>query len=309
MGQVLKKVRIIINPNSGLGVSLRILLETFSEYWDTDGRELSFQLSKSAEDGRHKARKAVADGVELLMVVGGDGVINTIGSELLGTEVVLGVIPTGSGNGFARHFGIPLVPSKAVKALVKSQATRIDVGEANGRPFFVTCSMAWDAALVKTFEKSPVRGIFPYVFAAAYELFDYKAEKFKVQIDDEAERVFNCPMLFTVANLTQYGGGARIAPKATADDGFLWLTCALREDIPKLIPNLLKLFDGSIHQVRDIFIQPFHSMRVIRETDQPIQVDGELVQSGPEVEISIRPKALRVLVPSSHDLEVAELLE
>ncbi len=298
-----KKVRVIINPNSGLGVSMRILLETISELWDCDGREVTLQVSKSAGDGRDKARRAIEDGVEILIVVGGDGVINTIGSELLGSETVLGVIPTGSGNGFARHFGIPLNPSKATKELVRAESTRIDVGVANGRPFFVTCSMAWDAALVKTFEKSPVRGIFPYVFAAAYELFDYKSEKFRVCIDGAKEREYNRPMLFTVANLTQYGGGAKIAPKAAADDGYLWLTCALKEDIPKLIPNLFKLFDGSIHQVSDIHIEPFQKMTVHRETAQPIQVDGELVESGADVEISIRPKALRVLVPQASGRE------
>ena len=294
-------VRVIINPKSGLGVSLRILLETFEEVWDTEGRIVTYQFTKSAEDGAEKARQAIADGVNILIVVGGDGVINTIGRELLGTEVVLGVVPTGSGNGFARHFGIPLLPSKAVKALATATPMRIDVGEANGRPFFVTCSMAWDAALVKTFEKSPVRGIFPYVFAAAYELFDYKAENFRVMIDGEKEREFKNPMLFTVANLTQFGGGARIAPKAKADDGSLWLTCALKEKIPWLIPNLPKLFDGSIHDVPEVHIQPFHTMRVVRETAQPIQVDGELLESTSEVNIRILPKALWVLAPGEEE--------
>lgn len=297
MSAASEQVRVIINPKSGLGVSLRILLETFEEVWDKDGRVVSYQLTQSAEDGREKARRAVDDGVGTLIVVGGDGVINTIGRELLNSETVLGVVPTGSGNGFARHFGLPLLPSKAVKALATAKPTRIDVGEANGRPFFVTCSMAWDAALVKTFEKSPVRGILPYVFAAAYELFDYKAEIFNVSIDDGPSREFSHPMLFTVANLTQYGGGARIAPKAQADDGFLWLTCALKADIPRLIPNLPKLFDGSIHDVPEVHIQPLRHMRVIRESSQPIQVDGELVDSPAEVNIRILPRALRVLAP------------
>jgi diacylglycerol kinase (ATP) len=107
-------VRIMINPKSGLGVSMRILLQTFSEVWDCDGRLVTYQLTKSAEDGRAKARQALRDGVDTLIVVGGDGVINSIGSELLNTPVTLGVIPTGSGNGFARHFGIPLNPGKAI---------------------------------------------------------------------------------------------------------------------------------------------------------------------------------------------------
>lgn len=292
-----RRIRVLINPRSGLGVSLRILLDTFQEVWDGDGREVTYQFSRSASDGCDKARRAVDEGVETLIVVGGDGMINTIGSVLLDTDTVLGVIPTGSGNGFARHFGIPLMPSQAVKALIKGTPQSIDVGTANGHPFFVTCSMAWDAAIVKSFEKSPMRGILPYVFAAAYELFDYQAERFRVRMDDQPEEVFEYPMLFTVANLTQYGGGARIAPQAKPDDGSLWLTAALRADVPRLIPSLPKLFDGSIDNVPAIRSKRFQRMTVTRESAQPIQVDGELLESEATVEVGIRPRALRVLVP------------
>lgn len=297
MNSECSKVRVMINPKSGLGVSMRVLLQTFSDVWEQDGRELTFQLTKSAADGRAKARRAIEEGVGTLIVVGGDGVINSIGAELLNSPVSLGVIPTGSGNGFARHFGIHLNPGKAIRQLVDARTEAIDVGIANGRPFFVTCSMAWDAALVKTFEKSPVRGILPYVFAAAYELFDYKSERFRVSIDGGPESVYEHPMLFTVANLTQFGGGAQVAPGAKADDGLLWLTAAMRDDVPRLIPNLYKLFDGSIGDVPEVKTTSLHEMRVRRETGQPIQLDGELVQSPPEVHIQLRPKALKVLVP------------
>jgi YegS/Rv2252/BmrU family lipid kinase len=303
MNSTAQKVRIIINPKSGLGASMGNLMQTFTEFWDCDGREITYQLTKSAEDGRAKARRAIEEGVDSLIVVGGDGVINSIGAELLDSPVSLGVIPTGSGNGFARHFGINLSPGKAIRQLVHAKPEAIDVGLANGRPFFVTCSMAWDAALVKTFEKSPVRGILPYVFAAAYELFDYKSERFHVRIDDEPEAVYDHPMLFTVANLTQFGGGARIAPNAKADDGFLWLTAAFRDDVPRLIPNLYKLFDGSLGDVPEVKITPLREMRVRRETGQPIQLDGELVDSPPEVHIQLRPKALNVLVPPPAEKE------
>ena len=74
--------------------------------------------------------------------------------------------------------------------------------------------MAWDAALVRSFDKSPVRGILPYVFAAAYELIEYKPQTFRVEIDHKEQETYTEPMVCTVANLTQYGGGAIIAPQA-----------------------------------------------------------------------------------------------
>ncbi|WFB35339.1 diacylglycerol kinase family lipid kinase [Kiritimatiellota bacterium B12222] len=293
-----QNILVLINPNSGLGVSLRILLDTFQDVWDQDGRRVWYQLSKSKADSEDKVRLAIQKGIDTIFVVGGDGMINSIGTQLLGTDVRLGVIPTGSGNGFARHFEIPLTPQKAIQTLAKGKTMSIDVGHANGRPFFVTCSLAWDAAIVKSFEKSPVRGIIPYIFAATYELFDYKPEVFQLELDGIDQGTVEQPMLFTIANLTQYGGGALIAPQATADDGYLWLTYAKKADVPKLIPQLPKLWDGKIGEIDGVTIKKFKQLRVIRESAQPIQVDGELVTSPKEVEIKIQPHALKVLVPS-----------
>jgi YegS/Rv2252/BmrU family lipid kinase len=295
----IRRILVLINPRSGLGVSLRVLLDAFQEVWDTGERMVTYQFSRSQEDGIRKLDQAIADGIDTVFVVGGDGMINTVGGHLLGSGIKLGVIPAGSGNGFARHFEIPLQPDRAVKALAKGSVRSIDVGFANGRPFFVTCSLAWDAAIVKSFEKSPVRGVLPYVFAAAYELFDYKPENFEISLDDGPCLQVEEPMLFTIANLTQYGGGALIAPQARADDGFLWLTYAQKANVPKLIPQLPKLFEGKINQVDGITSTQFTRLEVHRETAQPLQVDGELMECDSNVEITLRPRALKVLVPQA----------
>jgi YegS/Rv2252/BmrU family lipid kinase len=291
------RVLVLINPNSGLGVSIRVLLNTFQDVWDQGERTVSYQMSKNTADGKRKVEQAVKDGIGTIIVVGGDGMINTIGQLLLDTEIQFGVIPTGSGNGFARHFDIPLNPTKAIQTLATASSRKIDVGTANGRPFFVTCSLALDAAIVKSFEKSPVRGILPYIFAATYELFDYKPELFEIELDNEPRKQIEYPMLFTIANLTQYGGGAVIAPRAKADDGFLWLTYACKSQVPRLIPQLPQLFNGKIEKAQGIEITKFTRCIVYRETAQPIQVDGELMESPAKVEINIRPRALRVLTP------------
>jgi diacylglycerol kinase family enzyme len=213
------------------------------------------------------------------------------------------VIPTGSGNGFARHFGIPLDVSDAVKALAGAQRCLIDVGTANGRPFFVTCSMAWDATIVRSFETLPFRGILPYVFAGAAELLGYVAQPFDVEIDGRVKLVFPDPIIFTVANLTQYGGGAQIAPQALPDDGFMEMVVVRRQDMPLLLANIGRVFNGTIDQIPQVFTQRFHRMRVRRQSAAPIQVDGELVDAGPDVEICLLPQALTVLVPDDSATE------
>ena len=293
----LRRVRVLVNPKSGLGFSFDSFWGIVEEQFGPFGADVSYQFSRDVADGRRKAEGAVRDGVDALIVVGGDGMVNSIGSALVGTPVALGVVPTGSGNGFARHFGIPLDLPGAVRALARSRRRAIDVGAANGRPFFVTCSLAWDAAIVRGFEAFPFRGIVPYVFAAASELIAYEPQPFEVALDGEPAQVFADPVIFTLANLTQYGGGAQIAPQARSDDGQMEMVVVLRQDLPLVLVNVARLFNGTLDRLPQVLTRRFRTLTVRRRHATPIQLDGELVDAGAEVEIRLLPQTLSVLVP------------
>jgi len=293
----IRRVRVFISPRSGIARMVGSIQQELEKCWDVPGVDLTYQVSRDAEDGRIKARRAVEDGVDTVLVVGGDGIVNTIGSELVGSSVALGVIPAGSGNGLARHFGIPLTPKKAVQALATASRQRIDVGTANGRPFFVTCSMAWDAALLRTFEQFPVRGILPYVFSAAYEFLGYVPQPIHVTLDGKEELSFADPLVFTLANLTQYGGGARIAPQACPDDGCLELVVVLRQDAPWVFANLAKLFDGTLDELPQVITRRFQRLEVRRDAPAPIQVDGEVIHAPATVSVEVLAGSLNILAP------------
>ncbi len=305
MGADIRKVLALVNPRSGVSGAAADAMRIVARHWDRSGIDLSFKFSHSESDGRAKVRRAIESGIDTVLVVGGDGMVNTIGGELVGTDVALGVVPTGSGNGFARHFDIPLQPDDAAEALVKARRQSIDVGMANGRSFFVTCSMAWDATIVRTFEKSPVRGVFPYVLAGVYEFIDYQPQPFTVILDGEPERVFEDPLVFTVANLTQYGGGAQIAPSACPDDGFLELVFIARRHAPALLPMLPRLFTGTFDRTPYVKTFRLSRMKVRRRQPAPIQMDGELLEAAAEIEIEVRPRALSVLIPESARVDAA----
>ena len=293
----LRKVLVLINPKSGLPRTFSTMRQAFDRYWERDDLELSYQFTQSKEDGIAKAQRAVDRGVDTLIVSGGDGTVSTISRVLVGTDTVLGVIPSGSGNGFARHFGIPLSAPKAVEALAQATVKPIDVGVVNGMPFFVTCSMAWDAAIVRSFDKSPLRGIIPYVFAGVQEFFDYRPQDMSVELADGETLDFHLPVLFTIANLTQYGGGAMIAPHAKEDDGKLELVVGLQRDFALILANLPRLFDGSINRFPRIISRSSEAMTIRRVNPVPIQVDGEVVEAPEVIEVSVKPGALKVLVP------------
>ncbi len=293
----MRRVLILFNKRSGMPRSIESISWKAKALLAESGCEVSVDESLSVDDGQNKAVKAVDHGFDSVIVVGGDGMVNSIGSVLVGTETALGVIPVGSGNGFARHFNIPLKPEIAVRGIKHVCKRRIDVGMVDEKPFFVTCSMAWDAAIVRTFDKLPFRGVLPYVFSAVYEFFEYERQPFHVLLENMEELYFESPVIFTAANLTQYGGGAKIAPGASPDDGYLELIVISQADAPRVLAKFHKLFDGTIDKMEEVLTRQFKKLKVIRSKPAPIQIDGELVEAGREVVIDVHPESLSVLVP------------
>lgn len=253
-------------------------------------------MSKSPEDGCAKILRAVGDGVDTVIVVGGDGMVNSIGSVLMDTSVALAVIPAGSGNGFARHFNIPLNPERAAKALMGGYRMSIDVGMADGHPFFVTCGLAWDAELTRGFHESPVRGILPYVISGISGYFTYTPQNYDLILDGELFTA-KAPMLCTIANLTQYGGGAMIAPDAEPDDGYLMLVVVPHMDPVYLLTQIHRLFNGTLKKAEGVVMRKFKRLEIIRHREDPIQLDGELVPVQKDFVIDVKPLALQAIVP------------
>ncbi|VGO14361.1 Diacylglycerol kinase [Pontiella desulfatans] len=292
----MKQVLVLINPKSGVGGPYRYITAV-QNAWDNDEHDVFYQFSQSAADGAAKVRRAIEYGIDTVLVVGGDGMVNTIGCELVGTNVSLGVIPAGSGNGFARHFKIPLQPVAAAEALLHGHTAPIDVGKVNNRLFFVTCSMAWDAALVESFEKYPFRGLVPYVLAGAQQLLEYRAQPFHVDLDGELLELKH-PLIFTVANLSQFGSDFLVAPDAQADSGNLELVAIEKKDVPLVLTQVHRFIEKTFHHHPLVTNRHFKKMTVRRETPSPIQVDGELLQAETEVHIEVLPSALNVIIPN-----------
>lgn len=292
-----RRIVVLVNRKSGLTWSFDAMRRAFEQHWEKPGVDLKYQFTQDVEDGERKTRRCIDDGVDTVVVVGGDGTVSTIGRILVGSPVALGVIPVGSGNGFARHFGIALSPERAVRQLAAAGRQAIDVGVANGTAFLVTCSMAWDASLVKHFERMPIRGVLPYVLAGVQEFFEHRPRRIAATLDTGETMVFDDAMVFTIANLTQFGGGARIAPHARPDDGRLELVVAMRQDIARLVANIGRLFDGTLSELPEVAFHSFRSMHVSRGEPGPIQIDGELVEAGAELDITVNTGSLNVLVP------------
>jgi YegS/Rv2252/BmrU family lipid kinase len=294
-----RSVRALINRRSGFRLSLEGIIRVIRDTWDCDGIQFECHETRSKEDGREKARQAITDGVEMLVVVGGDGTINSIGAELVGSDVALAVVPIGSGNGFARHFGIPLQTRRAARALKDGYRKRIDIGIAAGHPFLITCGMAWESELVRGFQQSLIRGKSSYVFAGVTRYFMYTPQKIKLTLDGD-EVVELEPRILTATNLNQYGAGLKIVPDAEPDDGILNLLAIPEADLIKqVITQVPHLLEGNLWEVGGARRWTFRRLSVERERADSIQIDGELVSAERDFIIEVVPSALTIVVPSS----------
>jgi YegS/Rv2252/BmrU family lipid kinase len=291
----MKKVLVLINPKSGISGPFRYIM-AIQNVWDNGEYDIFYQFSRSAVDGIEKVRRAIDLGVTTILVVGGDGMVNTIGCELVGSDVRLGVMPAGSGNGFARHFKIPMQPGPAAEALLNGQTAKIDVGKVNDRMFFVTCSLAWDGALVETFEKYPFRGLVPYVLAGAQQLLEYRAQPFHIEMDGKEFKMKH-PLIFTIANLSQFGSDFLVAPDAKADDGNLELVAIETKDMPMVLAQVHRFIEKTFHQHPLVCNHHFKKMTVRRENNSPLQIDGEIYNTTNDVTIEVIPSALNVIIP------------
>ena len=149
-----KDLLFIINPISGIGKQKNIE-ELIREFTDTSIFDYTVKFTKGPGHGTELANEAVASGVDVVVAIGGDGTVNEIGQALVGSEIALGIIPTGSGNGLARHLKIPFSFEKAIDVINHCKIRKIDTATINGQIFLSIAGVGYDAFVAKKFASAP----------------------------------------------------------------------------------------------------------------------------------------------------------
>jgi diacylglycerol kinase (ATP) len=289
------KIRIIVNPVSGSGRRKKAL-KMIEAHLDKD--KFDFEIFRTE---RHKhaielTQQGIDNGCKAVVIVGGDGSINQVGATLAGTDVALGIIPAGSGNGLARSLGISLNPKKAVENINNFNFRTIDTGLANGKAFMNMSGVGFDAAVAHAFHQQKTRGIFKYFVVGVKLIFNYQIQTYKINADGrEFERK---AWLMALANSPQYGNDALVAPKAVVDDGLLDAVVLNRMPIFQMFLNFYRLFQGTLHRSKYIKTFKFKEMTITQERDDVSHLDGDPFELGKVVEIRIRPMSLKVIVPN-----------
>jgi YegS/Rv2252/BmrU family lipid kinase len=232
-------------------------------------------------------------GFDAVVAVGGDGTVNEVACGLRDSKTALGIIPMGSGNGFARHLNIPVRPQKALEVINHSQPISVDYGLANGKLFVSTCGTGFDALVADNFAGSNKRGFMTYLQNALKEAVAYQPQTYHLIGDgiDVTHKAF----LITFANANQWGYEAMIAPKASIQDGKMDIMLMSSHAILGSASLALRLFTGNIDDSH--FMNTIRAKEITLEREQagPFHIDGDPVEMEKDIRIKIVPDGLRVL--------------
>lgn len=287
----------IVNPISGAGMDSDVAGKRVALLRaELERRSLasSIHLTEGAGHARELAEIAVAAGALLVLVWGGDGTVNEAAGALINSRTALGVIPAGSGNGFAGALAIPRRPEAALDKALSSPARPIDVGRFGERPFLNVAGIGFDARVARLFNQRArgSRGRWPYVVIGVREGCRYRAREYRIDLD--GERSVRRALLMVFANGTEFGMGARIAPAARLDDG--WLDACLVGDrgVFHRFWDVRHLALTSVERAPGVQVRRVRHARI--DADEPLEyhVDGEPGIVDPPVEVAILPGALRV---------------
>ena len=225
----MKNIAFIINPISGTKTKNRVT-KLIRELLDPLQFAPTVVVTEYAGHATQLAQQFAMQEYYAVVAVGGDGTVNEVASGLIGTNTALGIIPCGSGNGFARHLDISTRMNRAIEMLNNSEAIQVDYGLVNDKPFFSTCGVGFDAVVAQDFSDSD-RGLKGYVQSIFKDLFQYQPENYHLAGDgiDQTTTAF----LINFANAGQWGYDAYIAPKASVQDG--WLDVAIVSKFPMVI--------------------------------------------------------------------------
>lgn len=291
------RILFIINPASGKRKKQDIS-NLIHEKIDADRFEINISYTESPGHASRLSKKAVDSGVDVIVAVGGDGTINEVASEMINSEVILGIIPGGSGNGLARHLGIPHDVPKALTLINECHSTKIDTAQVNGMPFVSIAGTGFDALVAKKFAKSQQRGFIAYFNIVTQYYFKYKPRKYKLLFDDHPSITLRA-LFISFANSNQFGYNTTIAPNAKLNDGKLDICIVKKPELIEIpvIANLLllKRIDKSEH----VSIIQSSGLVVKRKKKSMVNIDGEPVKTENTLHIKINPLSLNVIIPKN----------
>jgi YegS/Rv2252/BmrU family lipid kinase len=295
-----QRILFIINPISGV-FKKEGIPEKIARYLDYVKYDFSIKYTQYAGHATELAKEAVKEGYGVVVAVGGDGSVNEVARGLIGTDVALGVIPFGSGNGMAGHLKLPVRNTKkAIEVLNTGKVTKIDAVRTSNGYFFSVGGFGFDAHAARRFRSQVMRGFLSYMLASVREVFyHFKPEPARIQIDDiDVERD---TYLFTAFNSSQFGYRLGVFPATSMHDGIM--DVILVRSFP--LKRLLTIFVAMLLKRPDLVpeAESFRAkkIKIFGSPKRVYQFDGDHFIWHDDLEMEVEPNAINIIV--AHDLD------
>ena len=288
-----KRIAFIINPVSGTNNKSNIRAK-IEDYFSEKEFNIDIIVTKRPGDATRFAGQFVREFFDAVVAVGGDGTVNEVVNGIRGSSIALGIIPSGSGNGFARHAHIPLKTEDALKVIADFFTIDVDTMYINNKVSVNVSGVGFDAMVADKFQRLTKRGLSSYAKIIIAELPKYKAQTYSITID--GKQIDREAFLISLANSSQFGNNAYISPEASVTDGLIDL-CIIKKFNKIESPIFAqKLMFGNIHKSKYIEIIRGKEIEIIQQSDI-YHLDGDAMYGGENLKISISKGALKTIIP------------
>lgn len=292
------KILYIINPASGKlrrDPSFAARLEVKTK---RNGVAGEIQFTRFATHATELAASGAEQGFDCVVAVGGDGTMNEVAQGLVHKDCLMGLVPCGSGNGLGRHLGIIGGIDRSLQILAHGVVKEIDTGSVNGYRFFNVMGIGFDAEISQRFNRMAFRGLPSYVGVGVKAFFSYRPRHYHVRSAHASERT--TAWMVSVANSSQFGNNAFIAPRAQVDDGELDLICLRPLHPLGVVPLTFRLFARNIDKSSHAITMRSDAFTIECEGSSIIHTDGEVYRTGSVLQIATHPKSLKIMVPNNN---------
>jgi YegS/Rv2252/BmrU family lipid kinase len=293
-------ISLIVNPSAGGGRAERAL-SAVRVALGGYGLEHHVEPTRSLDHARKLAVAAAQSG-ELAVAFGGDGLVGAVAGALVGAPVasngeggVLGVLPGGRGNDFARMLGIPLTPVAACDVLACGVVAELDLGRAGDASFVSIASCGIDTAVNRIANQSRITGNLVYAVATVRALARWQPANFTISIDGGPPRSFS-GYTVAAANTGAYGGGMRLAPDASPRDGLLEIVLISHISRLRFLALLPLVARGRHVRLRNVEVLRATSITIDADRPFTVYADGDPLVELPAT-LTAQPAALKVMVP------------
>ena len=250
----------------------------------------SLHFTEYSGHGGELAKLAISQQATKIIVVGGDGTINEVASELIHTKIPLGIIPIGSGNGLARHLNIPMDFKSALNKALHGEKTVIDSLTWNQKPFFCTAGIGFDAHVAEAFSKTQHRGFLNYIKSTLRSSLTYVP--IQIEINNHIEYVFS----LSIANANQFGNNAYISPLSNIQDALFEVVKVSPLHFVEKAQLGIRLFLKTIQSHPKVVTKSLDIFEFSIKKGICYHIDGEsLISDETLVKINIIPKSLVVV--------------